>query len=1016
MAAIADSQNDDDVRRTIHCIESHQRSKLQELATILIQQDAKFQSLEDGSRRILCSLLKTHTSTTSHIDKRFDELHSRLDATDQNILYSLRSFRAAFFHDDSRKRFLRVALCFLDSLRFDQIDMRHSAIPREHAQTCAWVLNDGPTVRKWSSFTRWLTTDAGIYWVSGKAGSGKSTLMKFIWNHPQTTQLLTEWAQGERVLCAGFFFWNSGEKIQSSQEGLFRTLLYQLCRQDPELLHRTFPDEWKTISGKVSRDTNPGQVAQKSLAELKDAFEKIVACSHHNLRMCVFVDGLDEAEGDLMDITDFMVGVAKSNPHFKMCVSSRPWPIFETSFEDEPSLRMQDLNGDDIRRFTVDKLGRDSKVRSLLRPEPGKAEWLIEEVVSRASGVFLWVYLVVNLLIKGIRDGDDTTSLYNRLLSLPRDLEPLFDRIIGQIEPEHREEASQIFQIFRANGNHLDILTMHRALKYARPDALQAALRLKVTSTSVIKRAENYNLLEALVKRGIRRLNSRCRGLLEVEEVEETAPKRHIPMEDLTEVLARVEVAPERMLSREGNSSVLSSEQMDDSDLANDEYAYPASLDYLPSFDVYGRDTDLAQSEEGPFLRRGFHRPSAEPSPPQLHDPLQVRFRYLHRTARDYLEQPRVWSRILAMCDPFDPNAALIAACVNTVKSSDKHVQPGVMPAITPISYAYHLRHMGLRPSTTYLNLIDELDRSLAARQMESDINQLASEAYNEFVNSWECLRPTTDFVSAGSSNWGGHELDIALQPALPWYPSLKDEAETNGTLVCLEDSHGLPLTFSALLKRTGIPPFVAMTLSWLKWTAWLSPISAASTFAAPTTGAAALLRSIVSTPGFGPDNYNFRGHTLWEYIITLTHNLSNIYDSYEVFELWLSIFEIMLENEANPCASCIHDSDKFTDAISFSREWAVPEVVASHMTVPADGLATAGNPELQRSSRRAAKYHHSVEGSVRDVFVRRGLPGAERLLSSVHSKMRMWEDLNVRRHEDADEDDEGVQVPHWVS
>jgi putative ribosome biogenesis GTPase RsgA len=30
-------------------------------------------------------------------------------------------------------------------------------------------------------FADWLENDGGIYWIAGKAGSGKSTLMKYLW-------------------------------------------------------------------------------------------------------------------------------------------------------------------------------------------------------------------------------------------------------------------------------------------------------------------------------------------------------------------------------------------------------------------------------------------------------------------------------------------------------------------------------------------------------------------------------------------------------------------------------------------------------------------------------------------------------------------------------------------------------------------------------------------------------------------------------------------------------------------
>jgi hypothetical protein len=52
--------------------------------------------------------------------------------------------------------------------------------------------DDAPVQReKW---TNWLSSGNGIFHIAGKLGSGKSTLMKFLCNHPQTKVALQYWA------------------------------------------------------------------------------------------------------------------------------------------------------------------------------------------------------------------------------------------------------------------------------------------------------------------------------------------------------------------------------------------------------------------------------------------------------------------------------------------------------------------------------------------------------------------------------------------------------------------------------------------------------------------------------------------------------------------------------------------------------------------------------------------------------------------------------------------------------
>lgn len=94
-----------------------------------------------------------------------------------------------------------------------------------------------------TAFVTWLRERDNIFRVKGKAGSGKSTLMKFICIHPRTTEHLQAWAGGEKIITAKYFFWNAGTELQRSYNGLMRSLLFDILRLLSEscLLHRLMP-------------------------------------------------------------------------------------------------------------------------------------------------------------------------------------------------------------------------------------------------------------------------------------------------------------------------------------------------------------------------------------------------------------------------------------------------------------------------------------------------------------------------------------------------------------------------------------------------------------------------------------------------------------------------------------------------------------------------------------------------------------------------------------------------------
>lgn len=72
----------------------------------------------------------------------------------------------------------------LESLRYKTMHERELAIPKAHAKTCERALSSPPMANgqmEPGDFYGWLKQGDGFFWVNGKAGSGKSTLIKNFW-------------------------------------------------------------------------------------------------------------------------------------------------------------------------------------------------------------------------------------------------------------------------------------------------------------------------------------------------------------------------------------------------------------------------------------------------------------------------------------------------------------------------------------------------------------------------------------------------------------------------------------------------------------------------------------------------------------------------------------------------------------------------------------------------------------------------------------------------------------------
>ncbi|KAI9687017.1 MAG: hypothetical protein M1822_002427 [Bathelium mastoideum] len=159
----------------------------------------------------------------------------------------------------------------------------------------------------------------------------------------------------------------------------------------------------------------------------------------------LFVSWLESAN-DLFWIT----GKPGSVPNVKICVSSRPYIHFEDAFKTFPSLRVEDQNYTDIKLYAEKKLNVNQGFVDQRRYNPEEAANLIKTITSKASGVFLWVFLVTESLLEGLTEGERLFELQERLDSLPTDLEDLFWKILRSLDPRQFQRACELFQIHHA--------------------------------------------------------------------------------------------------------------------------------------------------------------------------------------------------------------------------------------------------------------------------------------------------------------------------------------------------------------------------------------------------------------------------------------------------------------------------------------------------------------------------------------------------------------------------------------
>ncbi|RKL39437.1 hypothetical protein BFJ72_g6911 [Fusarium proliferatum] len=409
---------------------------------------------------------------------------------------------------------LRKELDIIRSLSFKTIHSRHDAICDAHHETFGWAFTASSdeqtslTTKQRESqrkLLKWLEHGSGVFWVSGKPGSGKSTFMKFVADHHMTMEALSRWAHPGRAIISSCYFWNSGSEMQKSLVGLLQTLLCDVFKCCPQLIESACPSRW-------SQDVPLGEKWTES--ELRDAISRISEQKDVTFRFCFFIDGLDEYEsvnGDHSDFCEYLMSI--SSQSIKICLSSRPWNEFTDAFGQDPASRIfiHELTWDDIFVYTQDRLQTHPRWK-LLESQTPKAGTLAKTVAIRAQGIFLWVFLVTRLLREGLSNDDSFTDLEKRLLSIPTELETFFRQILESVPSFYHEKMAGTLCVALYAREPLDsMIYSFVGEEYEDPNYFRHCFNPE----SDLNPDEAQNHLVARQKQITRRLKGWCRGLLD---------------------------------------------------------------------------------------------------------------------------------------------------------------------------------------------------------------------------------------------------------------------------------------------------------------------------------------------------------------------------------------------------------------------------------------------------------------------------------------------------------------------
>jgi hypothetical protein len=291
----------------------------------------------------------------------------------------------------------------MEALAFDGMGDRHMTISPACIDTCSWFLQT-------QEYARWRDpahrhSHKGVLWIKGNAGSGKSTLMRYIHDHAQKQR-------DDTVTVAFFYNGRSAERLVKSTEGMYRSVIHQLYNRIPRL--------GAAAAQRFSATTQ----RPWSLVLLEELIREAVVSLTADEKVTCYIDALDECELDqVRSAVSFFEQLSESatlaKTHFRLCLASRYYPQITMQAHEEVKIDAMPMHLLDISKF----------VTSRLTIPPASKLDMQAEIQKRCSGNFMWVVVVVELLREKSDRGATRSQLHETLKSLPEQLDALFSKI-----------------------------------------------------------------------------------------------------------------------------------------------------------------------------------------------------------------------------------------------------------------------------------------------------------------------------------------------------------------------------------------------------------------------------------------------------------------------------------------------------------------------------------------------------------------------------------------------------------
>ena len=262
--------------------------------------------------------------------------------------------------------------------------------------SCEWLLEK-------ESFLRWSKSSvAQSYWVSAKPASGKTVLSGFIIKHLRSL--------GHD--CA-FYFFDCGDRARATVGSWLRSMAYQLAIMRPEMFAAVL---------EVCRKDEQLSKADYRTIWRKLFLDGVLKIKPDRAQYWV-IDALDECKSD-SDLLPLLPRLSEAfNIRFIITCRNK-LDIYGLNALSKWAVISEEMSEDDTKKDITRFL--EANLESLPMIDESGHQSIVNKVLERSAGCFLWVKLV----LEELRQVHTAVEVFRVLEEIPSDMDDLYTRIL----------------------------------------------------------------------------------------------------------------------------------------------------------------------------------------------------------------------------------------------------------------------------------------------------------------------------------------------------------------------------------------------------------------------------------------------------------------------------------------------------------------------------------------------------------------------------------------------------------